>query len=249
MENNLEEKLYEVLENLEKEEESGDTNVAEEVFVPQEDQENGDTHTPEQVEEETEPNTATATEEETAPEEQVEKSFTQSQVNELVGNTRKEARERVFKELLERYGVKDNNELDGVFGKGQAYDLLNQDYVTRGDELTAAKTENALLKSKIKEDRWEDAKAILKSKGLDITVENIMSETATHPEWLDNGLKQVGKEQLDALAKEDLYRKSQSDLNGMVSPNPVVINKLGTSGEVQKEPVDEKKMAMNLFGL
>jgi hypothetical protein len=189
------------------------------------------------------------------PEQPAEKTFTQSQVNDLVGNTRKEARDRALRELLEKYGVNDDSELDGVFGKGQAYDLLNDDYNNQYNELTAARTENALLKSKIVEDRWEDAKAILRSKGLEVTVDNILSEALTHPEWMGEAeekkeRKQIGKEELDELSKEDGFKKNEMEVNAMLNEKPAKISKIGVSSEGQDDAsLDEKRKAMSLFGL
>ena len=61
-----------------------------------------------------------------APE--VEKAiFTQSQVNKLAGKAREEGRASALKELFARYGVADENELNGIFGKGQTYDDLNEE--------------------------------------------------------------------------------------------------------------------------
>lgn len=241
----LEERLNEVVENLEMEETE---------LPPTEEDTIGDTHAPEQVEEEPTPEQATETEEEKEdiPEQPAEKTFTQSQVNDLIGNTRKEARDRALRELLEKYGVNNDSELDGVFGKGQAYDLLNDDYNNQYNELTAARTENALLKSKIRPERWEDAKAILGSKGLEVSVDNILAETATHPEWLTeqtSATKQVGKEELEELTTQVNNNRNRSELEATLNEKPSTITRLGTSVDSEKEPVDEKKRAMSFFGL
>jgi hypothetical protein len=239
----LEERLNEVVENLEMEETE---------LPPTEEDTIGDTHAPEQVEEEPTPEQATEEEKEDIPEQPAEKTFTQSQVNDLIGNTRKEARDRALRELLEKYGVNNDSELDGVFGKGQAYDLLNDDYNNQYNELTAARTENALLKSKIRPERWEDAKAILGSKGLEVSVENILAETATHPEWLTeqtSATKQVGKEELEELTTQVSNNRNKAELEATLNEKPSTITRLGTSVDSEKEPVDEKKRAMSFFGL
>lgn len=124
-----------------------------------------------------------------------EKMIPQSEVNRLVGSTRQEAREKaraelrdelkqeVMREFFEKFGVQDEAEMDNVFGKGQQYDILNEDFTRQGSDLTAMREENVLLKSDIIPEKWEDAKLILKGKGLEITPENIAQEMATHPEW------------------------------------------------------------------
>lgn len=121
------------------------------------------------------------------PAEEIEKMIPQSEVNNIVGRTRMEAREKAraeyLAEMLEKYGLRDEAEMDGVFGKGQQYDVLNEDYLNQGNEFIAMKEENALLKSEVVPEKWEDAKLIIKGKGLDLTPETIASELATHPEW------------------------------------------------------------------
>ena len=77
--------------------------------------------------------------------------------------------------------------MNDIFGRGQGYDLLNDEYTSISDNLKSVSAENALLKSGVIATRWDDVKAILGSKGLDITAENIEAEIGTHPEWRNNG--------------------------------------------------------------
>lgn len=122
------------------------------------------------------------------------KVFTQSQVNEMVGNTRTETREKTFRYIYDRYGVKDEAELDELVGNAQALDSWKEKYETeradwkqtsadRNRELENVKEQVALLQSGIDNDRFEDAKFILKGKGLEVSLDNIKAELATHPEW------------------------------------------------------------------
>ena len=102
-----------------------------------------------------------------------EKMIPQSEVNKLVGTTRQEAREKARAELreelrkelmaefFEKFGVNDETELDNVFGKGQQYDILNEDFTRQGSDLEAMREENVLLKSEVIPDNWEDSKLIL----------------------------------------------------------------------------------------
>ena len=112
-----------------------------------------------------------------------EKMLTQSQVNELVGRARQEGRESALRELYGRYGVSGDEELGDIFGRGQAYFDLDDEFKAQGDSYRAALAENALLKSRADESRWEDIKLILGGKGLDVTMENIESLIPSHPEW------------------------------------------------------------------
>ena len=122
-------------------------------------------------------------EEEVAEEPMPEKMLTQSQVNELVGRARQEGRDSAMKELYTRYGVSDDKELSGVFGLGQAYQGLSDEFDAQGKSYKEALVENALLKSKAEMSRWDDIKYILGGQGLDVTVENIESLMPSHPEW------------------------------------------------------------------
>ncbi|MCR4661708.1 MAG: hypothetical protein K5765_06915 [Clostridia bacterium] len=122
------------------------------------------------------------------------KVFTQSQVNEMVGNTRTETREKTFRYVYDRYGVKDEAELDELVGNAQALDSFKEKFETeraewkktgadRDKELMDVKEQVALLQSGIDSDRFEDAKLILRGKGLEVSLDNIKNEIATHPEW------------------------------------------------------------------
>lgn len=225
---------------------------------------NGDTLTPTDVPElssETEP-TAKQVEEDLPGndgngedvEEQIERMLTQSQVNELIGNTRKETRDRtrneVMAELYGRYGVNGDEELNNIFGRGQAYDVLNENYVSQGDQLRQVMAENALLKSGISQSRWEDAKAILGAKGLDITQDNIISELQTHPEWLGNAqVNDMQEQSTKPLNPEMAEQFSQKRVEVPAREQPSVIRKVGS--EVQSIPNDmsEDDQINKWFGL
>lgn len=125
----------------------------------------------------------TASVDDSVVEPEPEKMLTQSQVNELVGRARQEGRESALRELYGRYGVSGDEELGDIFGRGQAYFDLDDEFKAQGDSYRATLAENALLKSRADESRWEDIKLILGGKGLDVTMENIESLIPSHPEW------------------------------------------------------------------
>ena len=221
---------------------------------------NGDTLTPSDVPElssETEP-TAEQVEEDLpgngengeSVEEELERLLTQSQVNEIVGRTRTETREKALREIYDRYGVNDDEELNNIFGRGQAYDVLNENYVSQGDQLRQVMAENALLKSGISQSRWEDAKAILGAKGLDITQDNIISELQTHPEWLGNAqVNDMQEQSTKPLNPEMAEQFSQKRVEVPAREQPSVIRKVGS--EVQSIPNDmsEDDQINKWFGL
>lgn len=117
----------------------------------------------------------------------VEEMFTQSQVNDIVGRTRVETRDKTHADTLNevygRYGVKDEAGLDDMAGRSQKYDLLREDYDKLSKEMSDVKVRLAMYDSGIAPERYEDARLILTGKGLEVTPENIKAEMETHPEW------------------------------------------------------------------
>lgn len=205
--------------------------------------ENGDESVPE-------PEAEQQQEEQEQPQQQqpMEKMLTQSQVNELVGRARQEGRESALKELYGRYGVSGDSELNDVFGRGQAYLTLDDDFKAEQSSNKALLAENALLKTKVDESRWEDIKAILGSKNMDITPENIEAEIPTHPEWRPTVSVQQ-QSQVQAQPQQDSLQPQQQ-------PQPqqqAVLRKLGSESTAKgggngDDEESEKEQAMKLFG-
>ena len=172
----------------------------------------------------------------------MEKMLTQSQVNELVGRARQEGRESALKELYGRYGVSGDSELNDVFGRGQAYLTLDDDFKAEQSSNKALLAENALLKTKVDESRWEDIKAILGSKNMDITPENIEAEIPTHPEWRQTVSVQQ-QSQVQAQPQQDSLQPQQQ----------AVLRKLGSESTAKDggngdDEESEQERAMKLFG-
>lgn len=116
-----------------------------------------------------------------------ERMFTQEEMNALAGRIRQEARQKAREEyaseIRSKYGLDDDSQLDDLIGNGQRFDALNGEYETQSATLNDLKAENALLKSGIPEDRFNDVKAVLAYSQLDVTPENIAQALTTHPEW------------------------------------------------------------------
>ena len=177
----------------------------------------------------------------------MEKMLTQSQVNELVGRARQEGRESALKERYGRYGVSGDSELNDVFGRGQAYLTLDDDFKAEQSSNKALLAENALLKTKVDESRWEDIKAILGSKNMDITPENIEAEIPTHPEWRPTVAVQQQSQvqaqpQQDSLQPQPQQPQQQAVLRKLGSESTA---KNGGNGDDEES---EKEQAMKLFG-
>lgn len=171
-----------------------------------------------------------------------EKMLTQSQVNELVGRARQEGRESALRELYGRYGVSDDAELNDVFGKGQAYYDLDDEYQAQGASMKALMAENALLKSKVDESRWDDIKLILGGKGIDITPENIEAMIPSHPEWRGSA---------GVITAQGMQPQAQQQQGMQPQAQPTVLRKLGNEAANAEdsdgaETSDER--AKKLFG-
>ena len=180
------------------------------------------------------------------PEIEPEKTFTQSQVNAMVGKARKEGRESAMKELLSRYGVDTEDEMNDVFGRGQAYDYLNDEYETQSTSMKDINAENALLKSHISEDRWDDVKLILNGKGLDVNAENIEMFLPSHPEW--RGASSTSTSQITLSNTEPT--SVQEGVESMVEPKqPATLRKLGHESKAEPDTETEDEKAKKLFGL
>lgn len=181
------------------------------------------------------------------PQQPMEKMLTQSQVNELVGRARQEGRESALKELYGRYGVSGDSELNDVFGRGQAYLTLDDDFKAEQSSNKALLAENALLKTKVDESRWEDIKAILGSKNMDITPENIEAEIPTHPEW---------RPTVAVQQQQQAQQPQQDSLQPQQQPQPqqqAVLRKLGSESTAKDggngdDEESEQERAMKLFG-
>lgn len=176
----------------------------------------------------------------TEPEPVPEKMLTQSQVNELVGRARQEGRESAMRELYGRYGVSNDEEMNDVFGRGQTYAALDDEYNKQKESMVQLMTENALLKSNIDAARWDDVKYILKGKGYEVTPENIEAEIASHPEW-----RTVTPPTAVAPATADPNQPQAQQ------QPPTVLRRLGNEATVKDDGSTdtEEDRVRNLFGM
>lgn len=177
---------------------------------------------------------------------QPEKMLTQSQVNELVGRARQEGRESAMRELYGRYGVSSDEEMNDVFGRGQTYAALDDEYNKQKESMVQLMTENALLKSNIDAARWDDVKYILKGKGYEVTPENIEAEIASHPEWRTVTPTPTAVAAAPAVADQNQPQPQQPQQQAQQPPT--VLRRLGSEATV-KDDVDEEDRVRNLFGM
>ena len=157
-----------------------------------------------------------------------------------------------MKEIMSRYGVYNENELNDIFGRGQAYDDLDYDYQNQSKSYKDAMAENALLKSHIDENRWDDVKLILSGKGLEVNAENIAALLPTHPEWNGNVMNNLGLSGNQVLTPEmaegmvdNQYQNAMAQIG---SKKPGVLKKLGNEPTPAPKEKSEEELAADLYG-
>lgn len=178
------------------------------------------------------------------------KTFTQPEVDKLVGDTRVKTREKTFNYIYNRYGVKNEEEMDALVANAQRYDTLKEttdseraawetEKTERDGRLTSMSEEIALMKSGVDANRYEDVKLILKGKGMEVNEENIASELATHPEW-------VSKEPEETVGEESNEKPVEKPAE---KPAPVVTTRIKALGnEAKPAPqMSEEQEAERLF--
>ena len=177
------------------------------------------------------------------------RTFTQEEVNDIAGKTRAETRNKTFQYIYDRYGVQDEAGLDELVGNAQRYDSLNEQYETdrktwkdqsaaRDKELADIKEQVALMQSGIDSERYEDAKLILRGKGLEVTLDNINAELATHPEW--------SKKTAPAVEEKPFEKVAEADAS-ISTPNEPVTKLSVLGNEPSQATESEEERAMRLF--
>jgi len=171
-----------------------------------------------------------------------ERTFTQEQVNAMVGKARAEGRksgyDAAMSEVRGRYGVEDDDTLDRLFADGSRYGELNQRFAESGNRVKELQTRLALVECQILPERHGDVAAILAANGLEVNEENINSLLPTHPEW---------RAQPQPAAQAPAPQIPQP-----TSSEGAPIKRLGvepTPSTKQGSSSDEEKRAMTLMGL
>lgn len=178
------------------------------------------------------------------------RTFTQEEVNELIGRTRQEARQRAREEfaneLRGRYGFQSDSDLDDLIGNGQRFDALNDEFGSQSAMLADLRTENALLRSGIPEERFGDVKAILSYNGKDVTPDTIAEAMATHPEWRPAEAAPAPEGGIPPMPSA---MPSPATMTGEQAPRPKpsIVSKVGGLPEGNRGE-DERSVAMRLFG-
>ena len=123
-----------------------------------------------------------------------EKTFTQTELNELM---RKRV-ERSHNAFFKRYGVKDLEELDNLVASAQAYEPTQKMYDEANQKITEGDQRYADLETQYKDltkkygykvhninpEKIEDIETYFKGKGIDIDESSLLAELKTHPDWV-----------------------------------------------------------------
>lgn len=139
------------------------------------------------------------------PQQEEEKSFTQSQVNDIVRARLDSDRSRFYK----RYGVKDRDELDNLVNKSQAYDVMSEKYEQNIGERDSLREEVAFLRNNIEPKRYDDIRTYFKGKNVILNNENLIAELEGHPEWVKvnetptTTIQTLSPNPMDSKPKED----------------------------------------------
>ena len=161
----------------------------------------------------------------------------QARIAKVKAKASEEAREAARKEFFERYGCGDDNELDEMFGNGQKYKLLNDEYGHSQKELEALRSENALLKSGVREEKFNDVMAVLSYNGQPVTVETIAAAAESHPEWFGD------------VTQSTTVNAAQEPNSTVQKPvKPSIIKSVG-SGPSTPAQKSEKELAFEQMGL
>ena len=168
-----------------------------------------------------------------------EKMIPQSEVNRIlqkrIAEVKAQAVEEAKKAIAANYGLDNVESLDNIFGNGQKYDILRGEYDTQSKQYNELKAENALLRSGIPQNRWDDVRAVLQYTNQEVTPESIAMAKATHPEWTNVA---------------DVSEQKPQEMKEEPKPEvkPSIVTKFG--GEPQQKLVeDEQSQALKLFGL
>lgn len=177
--------------------------------------------------------------------------FTQEQVNKMAGKSREEGRKAGYKagydaamaEMLEKYGVENGDELDGLFADGSRYGEQMARYDDMGRRLKDSETTVALMKCGILPDRYSDVKAILGANGMEVTEEAIQSMLPTHKEWIAEpqaGQQAAPAPEIPQPKPEGIQPKGESA--GVMGAEP-------KSAAGPESGETEEEQAMRVFGI
>lgn len=133
------------------------------------------------------------------------KTFTQEDVNGLVGKARIEGhdagKQEMITNLTNKYGIKSLDDFDDYISKAQQFDYVNNEYKSNKTKLADLESYKTLVESKIDPNKFDDVKFYFKGKGADLNPENISNELVNHPEWVAKAQEKAVEQQKPVVSK------------------------------------------------
>lgn len=129
--------------------------------------------------------------------EESKKTFTQEDLDKIVKDRLAREDQSVSKKLLDKYGCKDEAELDSKIKQSLSYEATKSEFDKLSKEHAEAKEELAFAKNGIDPSRIDDVRLHFKGKGVELNPESLKAELPSHPEWL--GSQKEPKTTIEAL--------------------------------------------------
>lgn len=112
------------------------------------------------------------------------KTFTQEDLDKIVKDRLAREDQSVSKRILDKYGCKDEAELDAKIKQSLSYEATKSEFDKLSKEHAEAKEELAFAKNAIDPSRIEDIRLHFKGKGIELNTESLKAELPAHPEWV-----------------------------------------------------------------
>lgn len=116
-----------------------------------------------------------------APEEAASRTFTQADVDEIVGKRL----ERDRKAFCKRLGVEDEEGIDALLARAAEAESAKASLAEARAKIAELSEMQALLTHDVSPARYDDVRAHFKGKGIELSGESLAHELQTHPEWLN----------------------------------------------------------------
>lgn len=107
--------------------------------------------------------------------------FSQNDLNRIINKRLSKAKKDFYKGC----GVENETELDAILGKGQAYDIMKNEYDKLVVENTAFREKELFTTNNINPQRYDDIRVHFKGLGTDLNADNLKEQLMTHPEWIN----------------------------------------------------------------
>lgn len=129
-----------------------------------------------------------------------EKTFTKTDVNEIIQRRLKRQKEKFHEQL----GVDTDEAVVELVNKLKGYDELLNSVETLKTENNALKEKMLFIDNNISQKRYDDVRIYFKGKEIELTTENLLKELKTHPEWLASTKPvQIGSQKQEAPANDE----------------------------------------------